>query len=84
MLVPQARLAIENLALRQQVAVFKQSVKRPKLRRRDRLFWVWLSKLWPNWPSALVMVQLEVGQDYRRTEFSAWTAVDRGTPHWAA
>ena len=35
-LVPKARLAIENSALRQQVAVFKQSVKRPKLRPRDR------------------------------------------------
>ena len=42
MLVPQARLAIENLALRQQVAVFKQSVKRPKLHRRDRARRVWL------------------------------------------
>ena len=29
LLVPKSRLAIENLALRQQVAVFKQSVKRP-------------------------------------------------------
>ena len=57
MLVPKARLAIENLALRQQVAVFKQSVKRPKLRPRDRVFWVWLSKLWPNRKSALVLVQ---------------------------
>ena len=45
--------AIENLALRQQVAVFKQSVKRPKLRLRDRLFWVLLSRLWWNWRSAL-------------------------------
>ena len=57
MLVPKARLAIENLALRQQVAVFKQSVKRPKLRPRDRVFWVWLSKHWPNWKLALVLVQ---------------------------
>ena len=31
-----AAAAVENLALRQQVAVFKQSVKRPKLRSRDR------------------------------------------------
>ena len=38
MLIPKVRLAIENLALRQQVAVFKQSVKRPKLRPRDRIF----------------------------------------------
>ena len=33
-----ATAAVENLALRQQVAVFKQSVKRPKLRPRDRIF----------------------------------------------
>ncbi len=35
-----ARLAAENLALRQQVAVLQQRNPRPKLRRRDRLFWV--------------------------------------------
>ena len=29
-------LALENLALRQQLAVLRRSVKRPKLRRRDR------------------------------------------------
>jgi len=45
MIVPQSSLAIENLALRQQLAVYKQSVKRPKLRPRDRIFWVWLSRL---------------------------------------
>ena len=39
MLVPKARLAIENLALRQQLAVCKQGVKRPRLRPRDRVFW---------------------------------------------
>ena len=32
-------LAMENLALRQQLSVYKQSVKRPKLRQRDRIFW---------------------------------------------
>jgi len=44
-----APLAAENMALRQQVAVYRQSVKRPKLRPRDRVFWVLLSRLWPNW-----------------------------------
>ncbi len=39
-------LAAENLALRQQLAVLKRSVKRPKLRNRDRLFWVLLSRVW--------------------------------------
>ena len=48
LLLSRSALAAENLALRQQVAVYKQSVKRPKLRPRDRLFWVVLSRLWPS------------------------------------
>ena len=31
-------VALENLALRQQLAVFKRTVRRPQLRQRDRLF----------------------------------------------
>ena len=41
-----AALPAENLALRQQVAVLQRPVKRPKLCRRDRIFWVWFSRLW--------------------------------------
>ena len=59
MLIPQIHLAVENRALRQQLAVCKQSVKRPKLHPRDRAFWVWLSRLWPNWRSVLAIVQPE-------------------------
>jgi hypothetical protein len=44
-LVSRLSLAAENLALRQQLAVYRQSVKRPKLRLRDRVFWVLLSRL---------------------------------------
>jgi len=40
------QLAAENLALRQQLAVLSEQKKRPRLRRRDRIFWVWLSRLW--------------------------------------
>jgi len=39
-------LAIENLALRQQLAVFKQHVSRPRLTDADRAFWVVLTRLW--------------------------------------
>jgi len=52
-----AALAAENLALRHQLAVLQRSVKRPKLRKRDRIFWSWLSRLWTGWRSALVIVQ---------------------------
>ena len=52
-------LAAENLALRQQLAVLEHKSKRPRLRKRDRIFWVWLSRLWSNWRSVLVIVQAE-------------------------
>ncbi len=32
------QVALENAALRQRLAVFKRELKRPKLRRNDRLF----------------------------------------------
>src|SRR5213592_2059879 len=50
------QLAFENLALRQQLAVYKRTANRPKLQRSDRLLWVWLSKVWPAWRQALVIV----------------------------
>ena len=72
MLIPRLHLAVENLALRQQLAVFKQSVKRPKLRPRDRAFWVLLSGLWPNWRSALAIVQPETVIRWHRQGFKLY------------
>ena len=40
--VTRAHLTVENLVLRQQLAVMTRSGKRPKLRPRDRVFWTWL------------------------------------------
>ena len=55
----QTELAAENLALRQQLAILEHNSKRPRLRKPDRIFWAWLSRLWPNWRSALLIVQPE-------------------------
>ncbi len=68
-LVPRGVLAAENLALRQQLAVLQVSVKRPKLRKRDRLFWVWLSRLWPGWRSCLMIVKPETVIRWHREGF---------------
>ena len=65
-------LAAENLALRQQVAVYKHSVKRPKLRPRDRVFWVLLPRLWSNWRSALAIVQPETVIKWHRMGFKLY------------
>ncbi len=52
-------LLLENLALRQQLAVLKRRKKRPHLSALDRLFWVFACKLWPNWKQSLVIVAPE-------------------------
>jgi len=59
LLLPRAALAAENLALCQQLAVLQVSVKRPMLRKRDRIFWVWLSRFWAGWRSCLMIVKPE-------------------------
>jgi len=69
LLSDRARLAAENLALRQQVAALKQRKPRPKLRRWDRVFWVWLSRLWAEWRSALIVVQPETVTRWHRQGF---------------
>jgi putative transposase len=52
-----ASLHLEHLALRHQLAIYQQTVHRPRLRPTDRLFWTWLSRLWPAWQDALAFVQ---------------------------
>jgi putative transposase len=52
-------VVVENLALRQQLAVFRRSVKRPPLQSRDRLFWSLRSQVWRDWRTVLVVVQPE-------------------------
>ncbi len=37
-----ADLALENLALRQQLALLRRRSKRPRFSPLDRLYWVWL------------------------------------------
>ena len=68
-LVSRTNLAIENLALRQQLAILNRKTVRPRLRNRDRFFWVWLSKRWPHWRSALLIVQPESVVKWHRQGF---------------
>ena len=55
-----AVLELENLALRHQIGVLQRSArKRFKLTPADRLLWVWLSRIWSDWRSALAIVKPE-------------------------
>ena len=68
-------VALENLALRQQLAALKRNVRRPQLRRRDRLFWVLLANVWRDWRQALVLVQPDtVVRWHREWLRRCWTA----------
>ncbi|WP_300464570.1 hypothetical protein [Desulfobacula sp.] len=71
-------LVIENLALRQQLAIVKQHGNRPKIRTRDRILWVFLCRLWKDWKSALIIVQPETVIHWHRKGFKLfWKAKSR-------
>jgi hypothetical protein len=67
-----AAIAAENLALRQQLAVLRVPAKRPRLRRRDRILWVWLSRLWTDWRSCLLIVKPETVIRWHREGFKLY------------
>src|SRR5256712_6034470 len=67
-------LALENLALRQQLAVWKARQPRPPLTEMDRIFWVLLSRLWPSWRHSLQVVRLETVVGWHRQGFRRYWA----------
>ena len=68
------QLALENLALRQQLAVYRRTIARPRLRRTDRLFWVGLAKVWTAWRSPLLIVTPDTVLRWQRRRFREyWT-----------
>src|SRR6266849_6611516 len=62
-------VALENLALRQQLAVFKRTVRRPQLHHRDRLFWMVLANAWRDWRTALTIVHPDTVVRWHRQWF---------------
>ncbi len=65
-----ACLQVENLALRHQINVLRRGGRRRlRLSCADRLLWVWLSRLWTGWRSALVIVKPETVIRWHRKGF---------------
>jgi hypothetical protein len=51
-------LVLENAVLRHQLAVALRSNPKPRLRQRERILWVWLTRFWPRrWRQHLLVVQ---------------------------
>ena len=72
----QAAMQAEIIALRHQLTVL-QRTQRPKrliLNCADRCLWVWLSRVWPGWRSALLIVKPETVIGWHRQGFGwYWT-----------
>ena len=64
-----AELALENLALRQQLAALHRSTSRVRLRRDDRAFWIGLSQIWSRWSDALIIVKPDTVVRWHRAGF---------------
>src|SRR5262245_21274125 len=62
-------LATEILGLRHRRLVLNRTVKRPKLRARAGLFYVWLATLWKHWRDALIIVNPDTVSRWQREGF---------------
>ena len=71
-LLTRQNLVLENLALRHQLQVLARGGKRPHIRDRDRLFWIFLSRIWRNWRQPLLLVQPETVIRWHRAGYLAY------------
>jgi putative transposase len=72
-------LVLENLALQQQLAVYRRTRPNPALRWSDRVFWIGLRWAWRDWKSALVVVRPATVVAWHRRGF-AWYWTRRSRP----
>lgn len=76
-------LVLENLALRHQLEVLRRNTKTPRLRLRDRVLWITLSRLWPNWRGSLAIVRPKTVVAWHRRSWRLywrWKSRSRGRP----
>ena len=74
-----AVLHLEVLALRHQLQVLQRArPRRVRLATADRWLWVWLSRVWTAWRTALVIVKPETVIAWHRYAFRlVWTCKSR-------
>jgi hypothetical protein len=62
-------LLLENLGLRQQLAVLKRRHPWPRLDLLDKFFWVAISRFWSGWQQSLIAVTPETVVRWHRGGF---------------
>ena len=72
-------LLLENLALRQQLAVLARHRPQTRFSVPDRFFWIALRRLWAGWRKALMLIQPDTVVRWHRTAFKLyWSWLTRG------
>src|SRR5216684_1056504 len=72
------RLLLENLFLRQQLAVLKRRQRRPRVATFDKLLWVLARRFWSGWKQALIIVNPETVVRSHRSGFALyWRFISR-------
>jgi hypothetical protein len=78
MLYSRRDLFLENLALRQQLALLRSRHPRPRFSVQDKLFWVAAVRWWSGWKRVLVVVTPETVVRWHRAGFRLyWTWLSR-------
>ena len=73
--------AVVELVLRQQLATCAETRSKPRLTPLDRAFWVALSRFWPRWKDALVIVKPDTVIRWHRRGFRLyWRAISKRGP----
>jgi putative transposase len=71
------RLVLENLALRQQLAVRQRRHRRPRLTAADKLFWT-VRRFWCMWKRSLIIVKPETVVRWHRAGFRMyWSLISK-------
>src|SRR5215831_8803890 len=71
-------LLLENLALRQQLAVLARRRTQPRFSICDRFLWITLLRFWLGWRKALILVQPETVVGWHRAGFTLyWKWISR-------
>jgi transposase InsO family protein len=76
-----ADLVAENLAFRQQLIVLHRKSRRPRLKTKDRVFWLWLARSWDGWRESLIVVEPATVVRWHRQGFKyywAWKSRHKG------
>jgi putative transposase len=69
---------LENVVLRQQLAIFKRKHARPRLKLLDKLLWILARRFWSGSKQALILVSPETVVRWHRAGFALyWKTISR-------